>query len=140
MNVMAVFRRSIAGLYAVLPLFAAALGLAPCAARAQNPFQLETSTNAQKIRLAAANFQPSADPGLVQTFNNTLQADLTNAGIFDMVSKSMEPQSTPSSQGDVNLGQWSAAPSSAAFVAFGPRSGLQQNYAGHRLCFQSCCT
>lgn len=110
-----------AGALTIVPAllgFATFLCIAPL--HAQDPFHLETSTNAQRLRLAAANFR--ADPSsaqLAQAFNSTLQADLNNAGIFDLVSKSMEPQSTPGSPADINLGQWAAAPSSAAMVAFG---------------------
>lgn len=96
------------------------------AAHAQDPFHLETSTGAEKLRLAAANFKPgTADPNtseLVHAFDSTLNADLTNAGIFDMVSKSMEPQGTPGSPAEINLAQWAAAPASAGMVAFGSLS------------------
>ncbi len=101
----------------------ATLLTSPSDLHAQDPFHLETSTGAQKLRLAAANFQPAAADGttvqLVQAFNTTLASDLANAGIFDLVSKSMEPQVTPGSPAEISLGQWSAAPSSAAMVAFG---------------------
>ena len=77
----------------------------------------------QKIRLAAADFKPaSGDPQtspLKSTFDSTLFNDLANAGIFDMVSKSMAPPVTPGSPQEINLGQWGATPSSAAMVAFG---------------------
>ena len=36
-----------------------------------------------------------------------------------MVSKSLAPQTTPGSPSEINLAQWSQAPSSAAMVAFG---------------------
>ena len=92
-------------------------------ARAQDPFHLETSTGADRLRLAAANFKPgAADPTsstLVHTFDATLFNDLANAGIFDVVSKSMEPDSRPGTPAEINLGQWAAAPASAGMVAFG---------------------
>ena len=56
---------------------------------------------------------------LKTTFDTTLFSDLTNAGIFDMVSKSMEPQAMPGLPAEINLAQWAAAPTSAAMVAFG---------------------
>ena len=102
-------------------LLFAALAVVSARLDAQDPFHLETSTGAERLRLATANFA-SADPGsaeLTHAFDSTLFADLSNAGIFDMVSKSMEPQATPGTQSQINLGQWSAAPSSAAMVAFG---------------------
>ena len=90
--------------------------------QAQDPFHLETSTGAQRLRLAAANFKPApADPSgsLVSVFDTTLQNDLASAGIFDLVSKSMQPQGTPGSPAEINLNQWSATPTGAAMVAFG---------------------
>jgi TolB protein len=53
------------------------------------------------------------------TFDTVLFSDLSNAGIFDMVSKSLAPQSTPGTPAEMNLSQWSQAPASAAMVAFG---------------------
>jgi len=98
--------------------------------RAQDTFHLETSSGATSIRLAAANFKPTAADANTTTFKNTfdttLFADLSNAGIFDMVSKSLAPQTTPGAQSDINLSQWSTAPASAAMVAFG-NLGVQNN-------------
>jgi TolB protein len=90
---------------------------------AQDWVHTGTNMGNDRIRLAAADFKPAgADPqtpALKATFDATLYADLANAGIFDMVSKSMSPQSTPGSQQEINLGQWAAAPANAAMVAFG---------------------
>jgi TolB protein len=88
---------------------------------AQDWFHLETSGGATRIRIAVANFKPQAgDPAAYKhTFDTTLFADLTAAGLFDMVSKDMIPQSTPGTQAEISLAQWSAAPASAAMVAFG---------------------
>jgi TolB protein len=78
---------------------------------------------ADRIRVAAADFKPgSTDPKtdeLRQSFDKTLFADLGNAGIFDLVSKSVIPTVQPGSPAEVNLAQWSAAPASAAYLAFG---------------------
>jgi TolB protein len=109
------------------PLFAFLL---VCCAAPQMPAQdwVHTGTNlgADRIRIAAADFKPvGADPqtpALKASFDATLYGDLANAGIFDLVSKSLAPQSTPGSPQEINLGQWSAAPSSAAMVAFGALS------------------
>ena len=89
--------------------------------KAQDPFHLETSTGAERLRLAAANFKSAnGAPGeLVQVFDATLAADLANAGVFDLVSKSMAPQAKPGSPAEINLNQWAAAPASASMVAFG---------------------
>ncbi len=89
---------------------------------------VKTGTNlgAQRIRLAAADFRPGgSDPetaSLKTSFDQTFYSDLQNAGIFDMVSKSMAPPLMPSTQQDVQLSAWAAAPSSAEMVAFGTLS------------------
>ncbi len=93
------------------------------AGRAQDPFHLETSTGADRLRLAAANFKAAAadqsTADLARTFDTTLYADLGNAGVFDLVSKSMTPAGQPGSPGEIKLDQWAAAPASAGMVAFG---------------------
>jgi TolB protein len=61
-------------------------------------------------------------PALKAEFDSTLYNDLAGAGIFEVVSKSFMPQGTPGSQQEINLPQWSAAPASAAMVAFGALS------------------
>ena len=82
-----------------------------------------TGLGVEKIRIAVPDFKATnQDPRnteLLRTFNDTLWNDLNNAGIFDMVSKSFSPQGTPGSPQEINLAQWSAAPASAAMVAFG---------------------
>ncbi len=92
-------------------------------AHAQDWVRTGTNLGAQRIRIASANFKPgTADPQtgtLKQTFDQTLFSDLQNAGIFDMVSKSLAPPLTPGSQSDVQLSSWSAAPSNAEMLAFG---------------------
>ena len=92
-------------------------------APAQDTFHTETSSGADRIRIAVADFKPASvdpqTPALKQTFDTTLANDLVTAGIFDIVSKSLQPQATPGNPQEINLAQWSAAPSSAAMVAFG---------------------
>jgi TolB protein len=92
-------------------------------AHAQDWVKTGTNLGAERVRLAAANFNPSsADPqtaALKTTFDTTLYNDLNNAGIFDMVSKSMAPPLMPANPQQINLPQWAAAPANAAFVAFG---------------------
>jgi TolB protein len=105
-------------------LLAALLTLPFVSLHAQEGITIISGGNAANgIRLAAANFKPgSGDPQtgqLKQTFDSVLSNDLTNAGIFDMVSKSMQPQTQPGSPAEINLSQWSAPPASAAMVAFG---------------------
>ena len=76
-----------------------------------------------RIRLAVADFKAaSGDPATQPdkaAFDTTLYADLANAGIFDMVSKSLQPGSQPGLPAEISLAQWSGAPTSAAMVAFG---------------------
>lgn len=90
---------------------------------AQDWVHTGTNLGAEKIRLAAADFKPVGfDTALASdklTFDNVLYADLTNAGIFDMVSKSMAPPVMPGSPQEINLPQWSGSPANAAMVAFG---------------------
>jgi TolB protein len=92
-------------------------------ASAQDTFSTLITTGAASIRLAAANFRPQGtDPQtgqLKSTFDTVLAADLANAGVFDLVSKSLQPTATPGSPAEIQLAQWSSAPASAAFVAFG---------------------
>ena len=91
--------------------------------RAQEGFHTETSSGVNNIRIAVADFKPgSTDPqidALKRTFDTTLFSDLANAGIFDIVSKSLLPESVPGSPAEINVQQWAAAPTSAAMVAFG---------------------
>ncbi len=79
-----------------------------------------------KIRIAAADFKLGGvdpqTPSLKATFDSTLYNDLSNAGIFDVASKSFLPQATPGTPQEINLAQWSAAPTSATMVAFGSLS------------------
>jgi len=90
---------------------------------AQEGFKTETSSGVSNIRIAVADFKPtSADPqtaSFKQTFDSTLFADLANAGIFDIVSKSLLPQSTPGAPAEIKIQEWANAPTSAAMVAFG---------------------
>jgi TolB protein len=95
-------------------------------AQAQDWVRTGTNLGQDKIRLAAADFKPVGDdpqtPALKATFDAVLFNDLSNAGIFDMVSKSMVPQATPGSPQEINLADWAAAPASATNVAFGALS------------------
>ncbi|HZD49672.1 MAG TPA: Tol-Pal system beta propeller repeat protein TolB [Silvibacterium sp.] len=105
--------------------------------QAQDWVKTGTNLGVQKIRLAAADFKAaSGDPqtGLLKAiFDQTLYNDLKNAGVFDMVSKSMAPPQTPGSPQEINLSAWAAAPSSAEMVAFGALSvsGGRENVVGY---------
>ncbi len=93
---------------------------------AQDWVRTGTNLGNERIRLAAADFKPlGGDPEtapLKAVFDSTLYSDLANAGIFDMVSKSLAPQAMPGSPQEFVAGQWSAAPANAAMVAFGALS------------------
>src|SRR3984957_11754984 len=93
---------------------------------AQDWVHTGTNLGNERIRLAAADFKPvGSDPEttpLKATFDSTLYNDLSTAGIFDMVSKSLAPQSTPGSPQEFAADQWSAAPANSAMVAFGALS------------------
>ena len=95
-------------------------------ASAQDWVHIETNTGNSAIRLAAADFKPVGNdpqtPALKAVFDSTLFDDLNYAGIFQMVSKSLAPQAMPGSPQEIVLSQWSAAPASAAMVAFGALS------------------
>ena len=94
--------------------------------KAQDWVRTGTNLGNQRIRLAAADFKPVGSdpqtPVLKNLFDTTLFNDLSNAGIFDMVSKSLAPQATPGSPQELNAAQWTAAPASAAMVALGALS------------------
>jgi TolB protein len=95
-------------------------------AHAQDWVVAGTNLGNQRIRLAAADFKLAGDDpqtaGLKATFDATLFNDLNNAGIFDLVSKSMNPLASPGAPQEMVLAQWSAAPASASMVAFGALS------------------
>jgi TolB protein len=90
---------------------------------AQDWVHTGTNLGNKTIRIAAADFKPAGnDPqttALKAVFDATLFSDLGNAGIFDLVSKSMAPQAMPGSPQEIVLSQWSAPPAEAAMVAFG---------------------
>ncbi len=86
----------------------------------QDIFGEANKSLANRTRVAAANFKPAGGgDALHATFDSVLFNDLSNAGIFDMVSKSLAPPVTPGTPAEIKLDQWAAAPVSAAMVAFG---------------------
>jgi TolB protein len=94
-----------------------------CALQAQDWVRTGTNLGVAKIRIAAADFKAgSADAqtgGMKSAFDQTLYNDLRYAGIFDVVSKSMIPNATPGTPQEMNVANWAAEPSNAAYVAFG---------------------
>jgi TolB protein len=107
-----------------LPLFLLGiLALVAPSVGAQDQVHTGTNQGNQRIRLAAADFKPvgydAQTPALKATFDATLANDLARAGIFDMVSKSLQPQAMPGAQQEIVLSQWSAMPANASMVTFG---------------------
>src|SRR5260370_28525057 len=100
-----------------LPLVLLTSGLA------QDWIKTGTGLGVEKVRLAVPDFsaagQDQKNAELLKGFNETLWNDLENAGIFDMVSKSFYPLSQVGTPADVKFESWSAAPPSAAMLAFG---------------------
>jgi TolB protein len=82
-----------------------------------------TGLGVEKIRIAVPDFKATnPDPRnteLLKTFNDTLWNDLSNAGIFDMVSKSFYPLGQIGLPGDVKFESWNAPPPNAAMLVFG---------------------
>jgi TolB protein len=93
---------------------------------AQDWVHTGTNLGNDRIRLAAADLKSVGGdpqtPALKAAFDATLYGDLANAGIFDLVSKSLAPQSTPGAPQEINVTQWSAAPANASMVSFGALS------------------
>ncbi len=89
--------------------------------RAQDNVFTGTNTGADRVRIAAADFHAgSAEAAaLKRTFDSVLFSDLGNAGVFDLVSKSLQPQATPGSPAEVKLADWGGGTTNASFVAFG---------------------
>ena len=82
-----------------------------------------TGLGVEKVRIAVPDFKASsnhaANADLLRTFNDVLFADLNNAGIFDVVSKSFYPLQTPANPQEIKLEVWGNPPPNAAMVAFG---------------------
>ena len=112
------FPQVLCGIFAVL-----ILGFSSSPLQAQDWVRTGSGLGNQRIRLAAADLKPIGSdpetPQLKTVFDATLYNDLSNAGVFDMVSKSMEPTTTPGSPQEINLAQWASEPANAAMVAFG---------------------
>lgn len=91
------------------------------AAYAQDNVFTGTNTGADRVRIAAADFKAgSVDAaGLKRTFDTVLFSDLGNAGVFDLVSKSLQPQASPGTPAELKLADWGGGATNASFVAFG---------------------
>lgn len=101
------------------------------AGRSQTQDWLETGINrgAPMIKLAVTQFPAtSTDPkltSLAQEFNQVLWDDLDNAGIFQMISRSLYPLKTPVEPGDVEFKNWTDA--GIQMLVFGKTEVLNGN-------------
>jgi len=88
---------------------------------AQDWFRTGTGLGVEKARVASTDFFPRnpATQGAAKTFSDVLASDLEYSGILELVSRSFFPLQTPGIPGQLNSGEWNAAPASAHFVAFG---------------------
>ena len=88
---------------------------------AQDWIRTGTGLGVEKIRLAVPDFKAAdaSSQNLATTFNVTLWNDLQAAGIFDMVSRSFYPVSTPGVPQEVKLDDWNSPPPNASMLAFG---------------------
>jgi TolB protein len=89
-----------------------------------------TGLGVEKVRIGVADFKnqspnDSGTPPLLTTFNEVLFNDLTQAGIFEVVSKNFNPLQSPGSPAEIRLEAWNVPPPNASMVAFGnlSRSG-----------------
>ena len=93
--------------FRILPLFiVASIALSTAQLFAQDWLEAGINRGQQNIRLAAADLKPVGSdpqtPVLKAVFDTTLFNDLSNAGIFTMVSKSMAPPVTPGSPQEID--------------------------------------
>jgi TolB protein len=90
---------------------------------AQDWIKSGTGLGVERIRIAVPEFKAAnQDPRnseLLRTFNDTLWNDLTNAGIFEMVSKSFYPLGQIGAPSDVKFDTWGQTPVNAAMLVFG---------------------
>lgn len=83
-----------------------------------------TNTGADRVRIAAADFKAGSPDAvaLKRVFDTVLFSDLGNAGVFDLVSKSLQPPVQPGTPAELRLADWSGGTVNAAYVAFGSYS------------------
>ncbi|HUI40657.1 MAG TPA: Tol-Pal system beta propeller repeat protein TolB [Terriglobia bacterium] len=90
-----------------------------------------TAIGAPRIRMAVTVFPAQSSDAkltqLTQEFNSVLWDDLDNAGIFDLVSRSYYPLTTPVGPGDVVFDQWANAPVSTQMLVFGKTEVVNSN-------------
>jgi TolB protein len=84
-------------------------------------FRVGTGLGVDKIRLAVADFGPSADNAKVhsQQFTQIVRDDLAFSGILDLVSPSFYPTQAPTQPGELQRTAWTDPQVNAHYVAFG---------------------
>jgi TolB protein len=108
--------------FAIVSLFMI-VALAASPAPPQDWIRTGTGLGVEKVRLAVPDFKATSSDvqtsPLLKTFNDTLFADLDQAGIFEVVSKSFYPLQVPGGPQEMKLDAWSNPPPNAGMVAFG---------------------
>ncbi|MBI4164763.1 MAG: Tol-Pal system beta propeller repeat protein TolB [Acidobacteria bacterium] len=109
----------------------AALAFVQSASTQDDWIKIGVNLGAPSIRLAVAELAPkSVEQQLVsmtQIFNTTLRNDLENAGIFELVSKSMMPERIPSEPAEVVFANWTDPPAAAQMLVFGKAESINQS-------------
>ena len=116
-----------------LALAVLSVGFESSRGQPQNQEWLETGINrgAPMIKVAMTQF-PAASAesnltGLTQEFNQVLWNDLDNAGIFQMISRSLYPLKSPIDPGDVDFKAWGAPEVGAQMLVFGKTEMVNGN-------------
>jgi len=93
--------------------------------------KIGVNLGAPRIRLAVAELAPkSVEQQLVSMtgiFNRTVRSDLDNAGIFELVSRTMMPERIPSEPAEVVFANWTEPPAAAQMLVFGKAESINQN-------------
>lgn len=103
------------------------------AARSQDQGWLEIGINRGQpmVHLAVTDLAAQSNDqqltSLTQEFNQVLQNDLDNAGIFTLVSKSNFPLKVPVEPADVDFKAWTDPPASAQMLVFGKTEAINSN-------------
>ena len=121
------------GMMKKLSVVAVVLTLTAFAAAQADWIRTGTGLGVEKIRLAVADFKAVSTDArtsdLQKVFNDTLRNDLTNAGIFEMVSPSFFPLGAIGMPSDVQLQGWANPPANAGMLAFGNIGVTGENIA-----------
>ncbi len=123
-------KKYFSALFVLLPIAAAFFALAPASAAQTDWIRTGTGLGVERVRIAVPDFKTPSTSNFSQVFDQTLFNDLKNAGIFDVVSKSLYPLAVPGSPAEIKLDAWNAEPVNASMVAFGSLSSGGDNSSG----------